>query len=163
MARNQRFMPVPPQAVFDVLSDPGSYGYWVAGSKEIRDADPEWPEPGSRFHHTVGFGPLTIRDHTTAEESERPRRIVLRAKARPLGTAKVTLELEARDGGTEVTMTEDAGDAVSLVFFGPATHLLTRWRNAESLMRLEELALRAAAERGGKRKAPTRAQAPSSA
>jgi len=163
VARSERFMPVPPEAVFEVLSDPGSYGYWVVGSKEIRDADASWPDPGSRFHHTIGWGPITIRDHTSVEESDAPHRLRLRAKARPLGTAKVSLELRPRDGGTEVTMIEDAGDPLSLIFFGPVTHVLTRLRNAESLMRLEELALRAQAKGTGKRRTRRREQAPSSA
>ena len=31
-------MPVPPTAVWDTLADPDSYGFWVVGSKTIRDA-----------------------------------------------------------------------------------------------------------------------------
>ena len=45
MATNERFMAVPPQAVWDVLADPAGYGYWVVGSKLIRDAEPDWPAP----------------------------------------------------------------------------------------------------------------------
>ena len=62
-------MPVPPEAVWGALADPGGYGYWVVGSKEIRDADPGWPAPGSRFHHTIGFGPFALDDHTQALEA----------------------------------------------------------------------------------------------
>lgn len=49
MPSNERFMPVPPTAVWDTLADPASYGFWVVGSKVIRDADPRWPAPGSKF------------------------------------------------------------------------------------------------------------------
>ena len=28
--------------VFELLSDPRTYGYWVVGSREIRAADPNW-------------------------------------------------------------------------------------------------------------------------
>ena len=142
MATNERFMPVPPDAVWDALADPGGYGYWVVGSKEIRDADPEWPAPGSEFHHTVGFGPLTIRDHTVSLEAERPGRLTLRAKARPLGTARVTLEMTAIGDGTLVRMTENPDGLTSILTINPLVQLLTVGRNAESLMRLEELALR---------------------
>jgi uncharacterized protein YndB with AHSA1/START domain len=141
MARTERTIEATPERIFDVLSDPRSYGYWVVGSKEIRDADPSWPEPGSRFHHTVGFGPLEVKDHTVSLECERPRVLKLRAKARPLGTAIVTLELApAGDGKTRVTMTEDPGDALTAFVFNPLTHLLVRGRNVESLSRLDELA-----------------------
>jgi uncharacterized protein YndB with AHSA1/START domain len=135
-------MPVPPEAVWDALADAGGYGYWVVGSKEIRDADADWPAPGSKFHHTVGFGPFEISDHTVALESERPSLLSLRAKGRPLGTARVTLKMTELDGGTLVRMTENPDGLTSLLAFNPLIQLMTIGRNAESLMRLEELALR---------------------
>jgi uncharacterized protein YndB with AHSA1/START domain len=144
MATNERFMAVPPEAVWDVLADPGSYGYWVVGSKVIRDADPEWPAPGSKFHHTVGLGPFTIDDHTEAIETERPHLFKLRAKGRPTGTATVTLRMEPKDGGTLVKMSENPDGVYALLALNPLVHVFTLGRNAESLMRLEELALLAA-------------------
>ena len=145
---------MPPEAVWESLADPGGYGYWVVGSKEIRDADPDWPAPGSRFHHTVGFGPFTVRDHTEAREARAPELLRIRAKARPLGTALVTLTLERRDGGTLVRMTENPDGATALLTLNPVVQLLTGGRNAESLMRLEELALRRAGSDGGGREHP---------
>ena len=140
MSTNRRFIAAPPEAVWRVLADPASYGHWVVGSKRIRDADPSWPAPGSRFHHTIGFGPFTIDDHTESVAYDPPRRLELRAKARPLGVAKVTLELEARDGGTLVSITENpAGIQRPLALF-PPLQLLTKARNAESLARIERLA-----------------------
>jgi uncharacterized protein YndB with AHSA1/START domain len=141
VSTNRRFIPVPPQTVWDVLADPDSYAHWVVGSKRIRDADRSWPAPGSRFHHTVGFGPFTVDDHTESLAYDPPRRLELRAKARPLGTAKVTLELEPQDGGTLVRLTENpAGIQRPLALF-PPLQLLTKARNAESLARIERLAL----------------------
>jgi uncharacterized protein YndB with AHSA1/START domain len=144
MATNERFMPVPAQAIWDALADAGGFGYWVVGSSEIRDADPTWPAPGSRFHHTIGVGPLRIRDHTESLEARRPTLLRMRAKARPLGTAKVTLEMTPQDGGTRVRMIENPDGLTSFLTFNPLLQLLARGRNAESLMRLEELALRRA-------------------
>jgi uncharacterized protein YndB with AHSA1/START domain len=141
---NERFMPVPPQAVWDALADAGGYGYWVPGSKVIRDADPDWPVPGSKFHHTVGVGPLKVSDHTEALEARAPERLRMRAKGRPLGTATVTLEMIPGDGGTVVRMTESPDGLAAVLKFNPLFWLLTKGRNAESLMRLEELALRRA-------------------
>jgi uncharacterized protein YndB with AHSA1/START domain len=137
-------MPVPPEAVWDVLAEPDSYGYWVAGSKAIRDAEPGWPAPGSKFHHTIGFGGLTLADHTVALETERPHRLRLRAKGRPVGTATVTLELARKDGGTLVTMSEHPDGVFGLLALNPLLQAFTRVRNAESLRRLEELAVRRA-------------------
>jgi uncharacterized protein YndB with AHSA1/START domain len=142
MATNERFMPVPPEAVWEALADAGGYGYWVVGSKLIRDADAHWPQPGSKFHHTVGFGPFTVSDHTVVVEAERPRRLRIRAKARPFGTASVTMTMTPQETGTLVRMTENPDGLTAILTLNPLVHLLTFGRNAESLMRLEELALR---------------------
>jgi hypothetical protein len=139
---NERFMPVAPAAVWDTLADPATYGFWVVGSKVIRDADPDWPAPGSKFHHTIGVGPFTVDDHTTSLEAQAPRRLQIRAKGRPLGTARVTLELTPKAGGTIVRITERPDGPTAILNVNPFVHLFTKARNAESLMRLEELALR---------------------
>jgi uncharacterized protein YndB with AHSA1/START domain len=145
VATNERFMPVPPEAVWDVLADADGYGYWVVGSKLIRDADAGWPAPGTRFHHTVGAGPVTVSDHTESLEARRPELLRIRAKARPLGTATVRMELRRMDGGTLVRMTETPDGLSAVLALNPLVHVLTKLRNAESLMRLEELALRRSA------------------
>ena len=138
-------MPVPPEAVWDALADPGGYGYWVPGSKAIREADLHWPAPGSRFHHTIGLGPIKVSDHTVSLAARPPELLRMRAKGRPLGTATITLEMNRRDGGTVVRISERLDGAFVLLNLNPVLHLITKGRNAESLMRLEELALRRAA------------------
>jgi uncharacterized protein YndB with AHSA1/START domain len=138
-------MPVASEVVWDVLADPASYAYWVVGSKAVRDADPGFPAPGTKFHHTIGVGPLTVRDHTEILEAERPRLMRMRAKGRPLGTASVTLEMTSEAGGTRVRMTENPDGPFAILALNPLMHVLTKLRNAESLMRLEELALRRSA------------------
>lgn len=145
VATNERFMPVSPTAVWEALADSGTYGYWVVGSKVIRDADAAWPEPGARFHHTIGVGPLKVSDHTESLQAEPPRLLRMRAKGRPLGTARITMEMTPQDGGTRVRMTETPDGLTAILALNPLVHLLTKARNAESLMRLEELALRRAA------------------
>ena len=141
MATSERFMPVRPEDVWAALARPESYGYWVVGSKEIRDVDPHWPAVGARFHHTIGLGPLKVADHTESLECSPPQELVMRAKARPLGTARVTMRLIARDGGTLVRMEENPDGPTAVLTFNPVVQLLTAGRNAESLARLEELAL----------------------
>lgn len=140
MAQNTIHIDASPERVFEVLSDADSYGYWVVGSKRIRDADPDFPAAGSRFHHVVGFGPVEIADHTEVLESVPPNRLKLKAKARPMGTAQVTLQIEPEGVGSRVTMIEDPGDRLTALVFNPLTHLLVRGRNTESLDRLRELA-----------------------
>jgi uncharacterized protein YndB with AHSA1/START domain len=142
MATNERLMPVPPAAVWEALADAGAYGDWVVGSRRIRAADAAWPAPGSRFHHTVGVGPLSVDDHTESLEAHPPTLLRMRAKARPFGTAQVTLELTPSDGGTFVKMTENPDGLSSVLGLNPLVHVLTMIRNAESLRRLERIAQR---------------------
>jgi hypothetical protein len=135
-------MPVSSEAIWDALTDPQSYGFWVVGSKLIRDADAAWPAPGARFHHTIGVGPFTVNDDTQSLQAQAPRLLRMRAKGLPLGTARVTLEMTPKDGGTLVRMTETPDGPTAILAFNPLVHLFTKARNAESLMRLEQLALR---------------------
>ncbi len=129
-----------PERVFAVLSDPRSFGDWVVGSETIRDADAHWPAAGARFHHTVGSGPLKVDDHTEVLESHPPHRLVLRAKARPLGTACVTLTITPQGGGSEIIMREQAADLLSKLQFNPIVQPLLYVRNVKSLRRLKRLA-----------------------
>ncbi len=140
MAVNEIHIDAPPERVFAVLADWRSYGDWVVGSRFMRGADPGFPAAGTRFHHQVGWGPLNLNDHTTVLEVEKPRKLVLKAKARPLGTAVIALEMQPEAGGTRVHMREDPGDAATAFVFNPLTHLLVRGRNTESLQRLKRLA-----------------------
>ncbi len=140
MAVNEIHIDAPPERVFAVLADWRSYGDWVVGSRLMRGADPGFPAAGTRFHHQVGWGPLHLNDHTTVLEVDQPRKLILKAKARPLGTAIVHMEMRAENGGTHVHMREDPGDRATALVFNPLTHLLVRGRNTESLQRLKRLA-----------------------
>jgi len=140
MAVNDIHIDTPPERVFAVLADWRSYGHWVVGSRFVRGADPGFPAAGTRFHHQVGVGPLHLDDHTTVLEVDQPRKLILKAKARPLGTAVVDLTMEPEGTGTRVVMREDPGDKLSALVFNPLTHLLVRGRNEESLDRLKDLA-----------------------
>lgn len=134
-------MAATPEQIWAVLADPMSYERWVVGAQDIRTADGSWPEPGSTLHHTSGFGPLTLKDSTKVLESEPARRIVLEARGRPLGIARIEMRLEQKDEGTLVTMVERIArppvlSAVNWIF-DPLVHS----RNVETLRRLEEVTL----------------------
>lgn len=129
-----------PERVFAVLATPATYADWVVGSDIIRGADPDWPAVGSRFYHRVGWGPFKVKDHTEVVDVDRPRRLVLHARARPAGTALVTMLLEPREGATHVTMIETAGDPLSRLSINPLTDPLVRKRNEISVRRLKRIA-----------------------
>jgi NAD(P)-dependent dehydrogenase (short-subunit alcohol dehydrogenase family)/uncharacterized protein YndB with AHSA1/START domain len=140
MARNRVHIHGSPEEVFAVLSDPECYPAWVVGADTIRDYDEDFPEVGSRFHHEVGPGPVNIRDHSEVIEVDPPHRLVLKAKARPLGTATIELDLRESAGGTEVRMQERPGDRLTSLFVGnPVADTALRLRNAEALTRLKRL------------------------
>ncbi len=142
MAHNEIDVTAPPEAVFDVLSDPRSYARWVVGSQRIRRADEHFPAPGTAFDHAVGIGPLRLKDHSAVQVCERPRLLRLLVKARPFTQAHVTLRLRPSGGGTHVEMDEHPADMRSRLFMNPLTDPLVRLRNHESLRRLKALAER---------------------
>jgi uncharacterized protein YndB with AHSA1/START domain len=139
MATTRTQMAASPDEVFAALANPENYGDWVVGSDTIRDADPAWPKVGSRFHHRIGFGLLKVNDNTEVLEVEPPHRLVMHARARPLGSAKVTMLLTAHDGGTDVTMIEVAGDRLSGLALNRFTDPLIHLRNREALRRLKRI------------------------
>ena len=141
MAHNEIHVDAAPDAVFDVLADPRSYARWVVGSKQIRAADHDWPAAGATFDHSVGIGPLVLHDGTSVRACDRPGRLELLVRARPLTQAVVTLHLREDAGGTRIEMDEHPADRRSkLLFFNRLTEPLLRLRNAESLRRLKALA-----------------------
>src|SRR6476619_7143452 len=136
VATNMRLVPYTQDQVFAVLSDPERYAGWVVGAKKTRTIDPEWPQPGSRFAHQQGAGPLHIDDITVVRELEAPNRIVLEAKIRPLLTARVTLTLDPLSRGTLITMDEvPIGGPVSRL--GRLLEGPLHGRNSRALRRLE--------------------------
>lgn len=140
MAHNVATFPVPIKQVFSVLADPKTYAYWVVGSDSIRDADASWPAVGAKLHHRVGVGPFKINDNTEVLEVIEPVHLVLQARARPLGTARVILDLIDLGNRTQVTMVEGPGDRFSRLLHNPITDFLLHRRNDEALRRLGKLA-----------------------
>jgi uncharacterized protein YndB with AHSA1/START domain len=140
MARNVALIPGTPERIWTVLADPGSYAYWVVGSDTVRDADGDWPQPGTKIHHRVGVGPLKLNDDTQVVEADPQRRLVLHARARPFGTARVELELIPEGMSTRVVMIEGPDDRFSRLLHNPLADRLLRRRNETALRRLSELA-----------------------
>ena len=138
MASNERTIPATPEQIWAVLADAESYDRWVVGAKDIRAADDRWPEPGSLLHHTSGFGPMQLKDNTKVLESEPPRRLVMEARGRPLGIARIEMRLEPVGTATKVTMIEQVVRPVQARAMNPALDPMIHSRNTETLRRLEE-------------------------
>jgi len=133
---------VTPQEVFAVLSDGWLYSGWVVGTSHVRAVEPSWPAPGSRLFHASGVWPATLRDETVVEEVTPRERLVMTAKGRPMGEARVEIVLAPQGNGTEVTMTETPVSGPGEWMHNPISGVLFARRNVESLARLAAIAER---------------------
>lgn len=139
MSVNEIEVEAPPSVVWGVLADPPSYEEWVVGNKEVRRHDPDWPAPGTEFHHKVGFGPIALKDKTVLCEATPARRLVMNVRVLPFGHGIVTFELTEAGPGTAVTMSEvPAGGPAKPLW--PVLDPLVKLRNTETLRRLKRLA-----------------------
>jgi len=136
VSRNELTVEATPEQIWAVLADAMSYDRWVVGASDIRTADGTWPEPASALHHTSGFGPFKLKDKSLVVQSEPPRRLVLEARGRPLGAARIELTLEPDGSATKVTMFEDAVRPPLLRRLNPLMAPLLHARNVETLRRL---------------------------
>ncbi|MBB4689098.1 SRPBCC family protein [Amycolatopsis jiangsuensis] len=142
MIEVSRTMPVPAEAVYEVLSDGWSYAGWVVGSCHIRDVDERWPAAGARIHHSVGMWPLQLEDTTTVRAVDPGKSLELEAQGGALGTADIVVTLTPY--GTEETvvrMAEAARGGIGGFIPESMQALLLKPRNEESLARLSALAL----------------------
>ncbi|MGV0793559.1 SRPBCC family protein [Mycolicibacterium sp. XJ1819] len=94
------------QQVWDVLADGWTYSQWVVGNSRMRAVDADWPAPGSKIHHTIGIWPVAINDETVVESCTPLEELVLHARGRPFGGARITMRLHDIDGGCRIEMAE---------------------------------------------------------
>ena len=139
MSLNEITVDAPIPVVWGVLAHPPTYEEWVVGNKRVRRHDPGWPDPGAEFHHTLGIGPLALKDRTVALEAIPPRRLVMQVRALPAGVGIVTFELEEAGSGTRVRMRERAESGPAKLV-APIVDRLVHLRNAETLRRLRRCA-----------------------
>jgi len=94
------------QRVWEVIADGWTYSQWVVGNTRMRAVDPAWPAPGATIHHTIGIWPVVLNDETVVESCRPQEELVLLAKGRPFGAARITLRLFDTEGGSRVEMVE---------------------------------------------------------
>ncbi|MGV0645000.1 SRPBCC family protein [Mycolicibacterium sp. XJ879] len=130
------------QQVWDVMADGWTYSQWVVGNSRMRAVDPNWPDPGSKICHSIGVWPLLLDDVTVVEHSEPLEQLVLHAKGRPIGGARITLRLSDIPGGCRVEMEECPVSGPAAVLPDRLSDLAVWPRNRETLWRLGALAER---------------------
>jgi uncharacterized protein YndB with AHSA1/START domain len=138
----ERHIEASPAQVFAVLADGWSYSNWVVGTSHMRAVDSRWPAVGATLHHAAGAWPLVIRDESVVEQVEPDRRLVLTARGRPFGEARIELALQAQASGTRLRMVEVPVSGPGRWLHNPLTEALLVRRNVESLARLAALAER---------------------
>ena len=142
MATVSRHIAAAPTAVWDVLADGFTYSQWVVSTATVRAVEAAWPAAGAKLHHSQGTWPVTLDDEAVVEVSKPASRLVLLAKGRPLGSARVELDLRSEDGGTRITMTEQPVSGPGKWAHNPVSEVLLRHRNTEALARLAAIAER---------------------
>jgi hypothetical protein len=141
MAQNEITVGVAPDEMFAVLLDPYAYPKWVVGTRRIREVDRDWPRPATRFHHSVGLGPLGTRDSTTILASQPPFRLDLEVRFRPLGVAGVSLRISDADAGRcRIVLSEEPVAGPVTALRGRTWDAVVHARNSVSLWRLRRLA-----------------------
>ena len=128
--------------VWDVIADGWTYSQWVVGNSRMRAVDPSWPAVGSKIHHTIGIWPVVINDETEVESCTPEEELVLLAKTRPFGQARITLRLHDTANGCRIEMAEvPVGGPLNLI---PRRLALAAAfpRNRECTWRLASLAER---------------------
>jgi hypothetical protein len=140
MATVSKVFNSPAEEVWKVIADGWLYSGWVVGASRIRAVDAQWPDKGSRLHHSVGAWPLVINDSTSVADVEPGRSLELVARVWPAGEAKVLITIEDQEMQCRVTMAEDAVRGPGKFVPKPLRDALIRARNRETLNRLELMA-----------------------
>ena len=132
--------------VWDQLADGWTYSQWVVGNSRMRAVDADWPAPGSTIHHSIGIWPLLINDETVVDTCIPRSELVLLAKGRPFGAARITLRLKDIDNGCRIEMSEVPVGG-PLKWLPEHAALASAWpRNRECTRRLAALAERRTSE-----------------
>jgi uncharacterized protein YndB with AHSA1/START domain len=140
MTTVSKLIQAPPEAVFAILADGWYYSGWVVGTSHMRAVETDWPAVGSRLFHSSGVWPAALKDETRVEECETNRRLVMTARGRPLGEARIEITLDPEGHGTRVSMTEAPTRGPGAWINNPLGESVLHRRNVESLARLAALA-----------------------
>lgn len=139
MASTDIVIDAPASAVYDTLLDAWTYEVWVRGTKNIRDVDAAWPAPGSKFHHSVGVGPVMTRDETRLLRAEDNRLVELQIQIWPMGEGIVRLELDDLGERTQVTMHEEFTQGPAAWTDNPLQQAVMKLRNDWGLDKLKTI------------------------
>ncbi len=93
MAVRHRLISTDPRSVWAVLEDGTRYADWVVGTSESKPVRGHWPQLGSAIGYEVRLGPLKLHNESVVRHVVPGELLELEAKAGPLGTARIAIEL----------------------------------------------------------------------
>ncbi|MDO5711977.1 MAG: SRPBCC family protein [Micrococcales bacterium] len=140
MSSVERHCEASPAEVWAVLANGWTYGSWVVGASRVRAVDPSWPAVGACVHHSIGTWPAVLNDNT--EVVHESQHLVMMARTRPVGQARVEITVTPEGDGTRIRIVEDFVSGPATVVPRPARHAALKLRNTETLYRLALLAER---------------------
>ncbi len=134
----------PPEAVYELVMDPGRLGDWVSIHDRLLEAPDGELDQGSTLAQCLRVAGTRFTVRWRVTEDDRPRRVVWEGRG-PLRTrARVTYDFAGRDGGTQFSYANEyelpGGAAGRLT--GRAVSRIARREVDRSLSRLKELAER---------------------
>jgi hypothetical protein len=102
----------------------------------VQAVEKAWPAVGSRLFHASGVWPAALVDETSIDEVAANERLVMTARGRPFGEARIEITLTAEGEGTRVALTETPISGPGRWLHNRIAETILHHRNVESLARL---------------------------
>ncbi|NYV78864.1 SRPBCC family protein [Streptomyces sp. UH6] len=150
MAQRHRLIKATPEEVWGILADGERYADWVVGTARSRPVRGDWPEVGAAITYEIRLGPLRLHNETVVRRCLPGRELELEAKAGPLGTARIALELRSWGDDTLIIVDEHPLQGAGGKIHNVAVEALIQLRHREMLRRLEEVCEEACRRDGGR-------------
>jgi uncharacterized protein YndB with AHSA1/START domain len=139
VAVRHRLIHVGPSAVWDVLSDGTRYAEWVVGTARSEPVRGQWPQTGSAIRFEIRIGPVRLVNETVVRRYEEGRLLELEAKAGPLGTARISIEVRSWGEKTLVIVDEHPLQGAGGRLHNAGFEALIQLRHRPMLARLARL------------------------
>ncbi|MDI9835403.1 SRPBCC family protein [Streptomyces sp. KAU_LT] len=139
MAVRHRLIHVGPSAVWDVLEDGSRYAEWVVGTARSEPVRGQWPQEGAAIRYEIRIGPARLANETVVRRYEEGRLLELEAKAGPLGTARISIEVRPWGEKTLVIVDEHPLQGAGGMLHNAGFEALIQLRHRTMLARLARI------------------------
>ncbi|MET9150550.1 SRPBCC family protein [Streptomyces griseoflavus] len=139
MAVRHRLIKASPRSVWAVLEDGTRYADWVVGTSSSEPVRGHWPQLGSAIGYEIRLGPVALHNETVVRRCVPGEVLELEAKAGPLGTARIGIEVHTWGDHTLVKVDEHPLRGAGGRLHNVAVEALIQIRHRAMLARLAEL------------------------